>query len=205
MAAHAGAVAQHSWDSGALADTFIVCFLNICTKHSRYCKNSQAELLIMAYTCSPDKNYWDFIPPEIRRSPGSGESIISSLRRHRLRRHRKHKRSKRGLMAKLKASPHKPAIPSLFPANVRSVNIKMDALRLRSAVHSLDYCALMLTETWLDQNIPDAAIQLAVCTVTRVDSKSKGGGLCIFTPTAPRTLNTYCCSADLSCLCPSTH
>lgn len=144
-------------------------------------QNSQVELFLVAYTCSPDKNYWDFIPPEIRRSPGSRESIISSLRRHRLQRRRKQKRGKRGLRAKLKANPHKPAIPSLFLANVRSVNNKMDELRLQSAAHSRDYCALVLTETWLDQNIPDAAIQLAGRTVTRADNKSKAGGLCIFT------------------------
>lgn len=64
---------------------------------------------------------------------------------------------------------------------MQSINNKRDELRLRSAEHSLGYCALALTETWLDQNIPDAAIQLAGRPVTRVDSKSKGSGLCIFT------------------------
>lgn len=161
--AHADAVAQCSWDFGRYIYSVLVCFSRSFT----LLKNSQAELLLVAYTCSPDKNCWDFIPPEIRRSPGSGELIISSLRKHRLWRHRKQKPSKRGLRAKLKANPLKPAIPSLFLASVHSINNKMDELRLWSAAHSLDYCALVLTETWLDQNIPDAATQLAGRCVTR--------------------------------------
>lgn len=52
MAARADAVAQRSY-----VYTFIVCFLIICTKTFTLLLNSQAELLLVAYTCSPDKNY----------------------------------------------------------------------------------------------------------------------------------------------------
>lgn len=109
MAVRTDAAVRCSWNFGGYV-MFIVCFLNICTKSFALLQYSQAELLQVAHTCSPDKNYWDFIPPEIRRSPGSGESIIPPLRRRRLQRYRKQKQGKRGgVRAKLKANPHKPA------------------------------------------------------------------------------------------------
>ena len=156
-----------------------------------------------------DKNNWDSIPPEIRRSPLSEELTIPLLRRRRHRRYRKQKRGKRGgIKAKLKANPHKPAIPSLFLANARSLNNNMDELRLQSAAHSLNHCVLVITETWLDQNIPDAAIDLVGRTVFRADrtshsGKSKGGGLCIYTNKlwcANATVKDSHCSPDIEYL-----
>ncbi len=67
----------------------------------------------------------------------------------------------KGLQSKLKAHPHKLAVLSLFLANYLSLNNKMNELRLRITPHSLNHCALIIMETWLDQNSPDAAIELA--------------------------------------------
>ena len=87
-------------------------------------------------------------------------------RRHR-RRERKQKRGKRGgIQARLEASPHKPAIPSLLMANVRSLDNKIDNIRLlRSTQRKVrDCCVYVFTETWLHNNIPDSAIQLDMLT-----------------------------------------
>lgn len=48
-----------------------------------------------------------------------------------------------------------------------------------------DSCASFFTETWLNHNIPDAAIELVGRTVFRADrtadsGKGKGGGVCIY-------------------------
>lgn len=68
---------------------------------------------------------------------------------------------------------------------------------------------MVFTETWLNDNIPDNAIELEGCTVFRADrtaedsGKTKGGGLCIYVN------NSWCtdvvrigshCSADLEYL-----
>lgn len=48
-----------------------------------------------------------------------------------------------------------------------------------------DVCILVITETWLQQIIPDSAIELAGYTTLRHDrtvisGKSRGGGLCVY-------------------------
>ncbi|KAI3364744.1 hypothetical protein L3Q82_000900 [Scortum barcoo] len=65
---------------------------------------------------------------------------------------RKQKRGKRGgLLARLKANAGRPPIPSLFLSNVRSLDNKLDLLRLRLGVsREMRNCAVLcLTETWL--------------------------------------------------------
>lgn len=54
-----------------------------------------------------------------------------------------------------------------------------------------DCCVIIITETWLHQGIPDAAVQLASRILYRGDrtmdsGKSKGGGLCMY------VLNDWC-------------
>ena len=101
------------------------------------------------------------------------------------------------------------------------LNNKMDMLRLWITSHRLNHCVMVITETWLDQHIPDIAIVLAGCAVYRADrtantGKSRGRGLHIHvnnswctntivtkTLTALRTWSTSCYSADLS-TCPGS-
>ncbi|XP_055495637.1 uncharacterized protein LOC129699672 [Leucoraja erinacea] len=88
---------------------------------------------------------------------------------------------------------------------------KIDELRLRITTHRriADCNAMVFTEPWLNDNIPDNAIELEGRTVFRADrtaedsSKTKGSGLCIYVN------NTWCtdvvrigshCSADLEYL-----
>ncbi|XP_070407627.1 uncharacterized protein [Nothobranchius furzeri] len=99
------------------------------------------------------------------------------------------KRGKRGgVRVRLEAKPTRPAIPSLLLANVRSLDNKMDSIRLlRSANRSVsDCCVLVFIETWLNDNIPDSAIQLEQLACYRVDralidgGKTRGGGVCVY-------------------------
>ncbi|KAK2883355.1 hypothetical protein Q8A73_022288 [Channa argus] len=58
-------------------------------------------------------------------------TIHCPQRRCHQRRQRKQKRGKRrGIRARLTANPHKPAIPTILLANVRSLDIKLDYIRL---------------------------------------------------------------------------
>ena len=110
-------------------------------------------------------------------------------RRRRKRRARKQKRGKRGgIRARLAARPTRPAIPSILLANVRSLDNKMDNIRLlRSANRNVSNCCVLLfTETWLNDNIPDSAVQLEQLTCYRADralvngGKTRDGGVCVY-------------------------
>ncbi len=104
------------------------------------------------------------------------------------RRERKQKRGKRGgIRARLAANPHKPAIPTILLANLRSLDNKLDYIRLlRSTQRTVrDCCVFVFTETWLNNSVPDCAIQLEQLTCYRADralvegGKRRGGGLCL--------------------------
>ncbi len=78
-------------------------------------------------------------------------------RRRYKRRERKQKRGKRGgIRARLAANPHKPAIPTILLANVRSLDNKLDYIRLlRSTQRTVrDCCVFVFTETWLNNSVP---------------------------------------------------
>ncbi len=105
------------------------------------------------------------------------------------RRERKQKRGKRGgIRARLAANPNKPAIPTIVLANVRSLDNKLDYIRLLRSTHRTvrDCCVFVFTETWLNNSVPDCAIQLEQLTCYRADralvegGKRRGGGLCIY-------------------------
>ncbi len=73
------------------------------------------------------------------------------------------KRGKRGgIRARLRANPTRPALPTFILSKVRSLENKLDLIQLsRSTQHEArDCCVFVFTETWLNDNIPDSAIQL---------------------------------------------
>ena len=76
-----------------------------------------------------------------------------------------------GGLARLLKRPHKPPLPSLSLANVRSLTNKMDELSLQAAWDNFtrDCCVLFITETWLHSSIPDPAIELTCFTTQRFD------------------------------------
>ncbi len=89
-----------------------------------------------------------------RPTPSPTPTTASRPQRRRYkRRERKQKRGKRGgIRARLAANPHKPAIPTILLANVRSLDNKLDYIRLlRSTQRTVrDCCVFVFTETWLN-------------------------------------------------------
>lgn len=83
-----------------------------------------------------------------------------------------------GVRARLAASPHRPAIPSLIVANVHSLDNKSDYIQLlRSTQREVrDCCVFIFTESWLNDNIPDSAIQLTALTCYCTDQVIMEGG-----------------------------
>ncbi len=87
----------------------------------------------------------------LRRPTPSPTPTTASLpqRRRYKRRERKQKRGKRGgIRARLAANPHKPAIPTILLANVRSLDNKLDYIRLlRSTQRTVrDCCVFVLRQ-----------------------------------------------------------
>ncbi len=93
-----------------------------------------------------------------RPTPSPTPTTASRPQRRRYKRcERKQKRGKRGgIRARLAANPHKPAIPSIVLANVRSLDNKLDYIRLlRSTQRTVrDCCVFVFTETWLNNSVP---------------------------------------------------
>ncbi|KAJ4948201.1 hypothetical protein JOQ06_019738, partial [Pogonophryne albipinna] len=100
------------------------------------------------------------IIPEIARSPEPAQSTLPNGSAHRRRRDRKQRRGKRGgLRARLKLTPHRLALPSIFLANLRSIINKMDEIRLCIVNHKrMMNCNIMIfTDTWLNSGVPNSA------------------------------------------------
>lgn len=129
MAPRMYAAARYSLFDCSIFVLCVLCVL-VCAveAHIRY---ERAELLITrgqrwVYTAERP----DSIPPEILRLGEPGDAtFIQPRRRRRRHRERRQKRGKRGsLHARLKANPHRPALPSLFLANCRSLVNKIDEI-----------------------------------------------------------------------------
>uniref|UniRef100_A0A3B3I9A9 Reverse transcriptase domain-containing protein n=1 Tax=Oryzias latipes TaxID=8090 RepID=A0A3B3I9A9_ORYLA len=160
-------------------------FLLVLQTLEAFTQYSKTELLQISWNCqfnTPPKS--DFIPPEIQRTATA--FTIPPLWPRRRRRYRKQKRGRRsGARARLHANPHRPALPSLFLANVRSLANKLDEFRLRIVSRRMDSCVAIITETWLDNNTPNAAVELADRSLFRADrtadsGKGRGGGLALY-------------------------
>uniref|UniRef100_A0A669B6K4 Reverse transcriptase domain-containing protein n=1 Tax=Oreochromis niloticus TaxID=8128 RepID=A0A669B6K4_ORENI len=125
--------------------------------------------------------------------------VCPPSKRRRRRRERKQKRGCRsGSDARLRKQPHRPALPSLFVSNARSITHKLDELELQIATTSFarNCSIILITESWLHPLIPDAAVELAGRTLHRHDrnsnsGKSRGGGLCVYVH------NEWCCNSRI--------
>ncbi len=127
------------------------------------------------------------LEPDLETAASPTDATRSRQRRKRCERGRK--RGKRGgIRARLRANPTRPALPTLMLSNVRSLENKLDLIQLsRSTQHEArDCCVFVFTETWLNNNIPDSAIQLHGLNCYRADrdsslsGKTRGGGLCVY-------------------------
>ncbi len=94
-----------------------------------------------------------------RPTPSPTPTTASRPQRRRYKWHeRKQKRGKHGgIRARLAANPHKPAIPTIVLANVRSLDNKLDYIRLLHSTQRTvrDCCVFVFTETWLNNSVPD--------------------------------------------------
>ncbi len=129
------------------------------------------------------------LEPDLETAASPTDATRTRQRRKRCERGRK--RGKRGgIRARLRANPTRPALPTLMLSNVRSLENKLDLIQLsRSTQHEArDCCVFVFTETWLNNNIPDSAIQLHGLNCYRADrdsslsGKTRGGG-CVFIST----------------------
>ncbi|KAI3369575.1 hypothetical protein L3Q82_024384 [Scortum barcoo] len=110
----------------------------------------------------PISTFWALLG-RLLAAPGGHRTGASAARRTEGKRKRCARKQKRGkwggLLARLKANAGRPPIPSLFLSNVRSLDNKLDLLRLRLGVsREMRNCAVLcLTETWLNDNMMDPA------------------------------------------------
>ncbi|KAI4879698.1 hypothetical protein NFI96_007535 [Prochilodus magdalenae] len=89
--------------------------------------------------------------------------------------------------ARRRSNTDRPPIPSLFLSNIRSLDNKLDLLRLRMSVSGeMRNCTVIcLTETWLNDSMPDSAFQLAgrqlfLADRNQLSGKARGGCLCVY-------------------------
>lgn len=161
----------------------------VCRAHTSY---SQQDLLLLgskrAGTVTTDFLHHYNIPVDIARPPGSPLFTIPGMKRKRWRQDRKQKQGCRAsAWERLRKTPHKTLLTSLFLTNARSVVNKMDELKLQLVDNRLirECCALIITELWLHPAIPDAAVELEGCVLHHYNrnlnfQKKLGGGLCIY-------------------------
>ncbi|KAK1896784.1 Autophagy-related protein 9 [Dissostichus eleginoides] len=112
------------------------------------------------------------LPPELVKPPESRGEIHPTGSSRRRRRDRKQRRGKRGgLRAKLRLNPNRPALPSIFLANVRSLANKLDELKIWTLTQRrlMDRSLMFFSETWLSSIVPNGVVDLQGRTVFRAD------------------------------------
>ncbi|KAK3543103.1 hypothetical protein QTP70_011023 [Hemibagrus guttatus] len=121
------------------------------------------------------------VNPGLDRSVGEAVSLFK--------RFKKHKRGKRAdALVKLRQRGFRMVLPSIHLANLRSLPNKMDKLLLLSQTNKdfSNSAALCFTESWLNNTIPDNALNLLGFQLLRADrvaeaaGKSRGGGTCFY-------------------------
>ncbi|KAK3525134.1 hypothetical protein QTP86_017771, partial [Hemibagrus guttatus] len=98
------------------------------------------------------------------------------------------KKRKRGKRAGFRQRGFRTVLPSIHLANLRSLPNKMDELLLLSRTNKdfSNSAALCFTESWLNDAIPDSALNLPGFQLFRADrvaqsaGKSRGGGTCFY-------------------------
>lgn len=112
------------------------------------------------------------IPPAIARSRGSTWIVVGPGRRRRRQGERRQKWGCRaGLLVRLRKQPLRPALPSLFLSNTRSIVHIADEFELMMAGndYTRECCVAIITETWLHLLILDTAAELMRLTMHRFD------------------------------------
>ena len=178
---------------------------------------SRENLLNIGFNCKTDITRGfqrdKDIPRDIAREAGEAWTVLPGpwSRKDKRKRQKRKRGNRAGIKIRLVRNKHRLGLPAGILMNVRSLRTKADELRLLtisdSAVSNAD--AIIITETWLDSNIPDEAVSLEGRIIHRADrnaestNKSRGGGLCIYVhqkyATDSRIVHTHCCK-DLEAL-----
>ncbi len=91
-------------------------------------------------------------------------------------RKRRWKRGKRaGVLVRLRRHAFRPPLPTIFLANVQSLDNKLWA-HISYQRETRDCCVICLTETWMTAMVPDSAIDRT----KELTGKSRGGGVCFY-------------------------
>ncbi|KAK3507917.1 hypothetical protein QTP70_002915, partial [Hemibagrus guttatus] len=121
------------------------------------------------------------VPPSLREKVGGAVALFKCFK--------KRKRGKQaGALVKLRQRGFRTVLPSIHLANLRSLPNKMDELLLLSRTNKdfSNSAALCFTESWLNDAIPDSALNLPGFQLFRADrvaesaGKSRGGGTCFY-------------------------
>ena len=187
MAARSGAAASRAPGTKPYLKTLKATFgtsleLNLCVKYSL------TELMVIR------DGLFITISPKLKSALGrqrllrtmEWRSRVQGAAGKRKRCARKQKRGERsGGLAQLKAN--RPPIPTLFLANIRSLDNKVDLLhgRLNVSTEMRNCAVLCLTETWLNNSMPDSTfqidgLQLFPAYRDHWSGKTRGGGLCVY-------------------------
>ena len=142
------------------------------------------------------------IPTEISRPYRHNKYCVLKRKRER----------KGGIRQRLKKRGHRVPLPSIMLGNVRSLKNKSDELAACVAYNQYyrNCCIIALTETWLDESVPDTCVNLNHFSLVRNDrsaedsGKTKGGGVCMYINSM--WCNTFVtkkalCTPDLEMLC----
>lgn len=82
-----------------------------------------------------------------------------------------------GIRGRIRKRPFKPTLLSMILSNVHSLRNKMELLHARCRLEraSRDICIIALTNTWLDQWVPDVKVRLDNFTISRSDRLRQSG------------------------------
>lgn len=129
------------------------------------------------------------------------------------RRKRSRKRGRRGgIRQRVRRRGNRPPLPSVVMGNVRSLRRKMEELRINAKVcyEYREAGIVALTETWLNQDIPDSLFELDGFSLVRSDrtelaGKCRGGiAVYIWNDWCTQfTVRERVCNPDLELLCLS--
>lgn len=122
------------------------------------------------------------------------------------------KRGRRGgVRQRLKRRGNRPPLPSVILSNVRALQHKMDELKVhRRYCHAFREASIIaITETFLDQSVPDSMVDLEGFSCIRTDRKgafvkASGGGLIVYVNDnwcKQFTVRSHVCNRDLELLC----
>ncbi|XP_060763541.1 uncharacterized protein fbrsl1 isoform X7 [Neoarius graeffei] len=174
---------------------------NRSSSKDRLSESSTHSLSGRGYSCDSESDIDDKLNPAhakelhdlgLLRRPALTSTPTTAAHPQRKRHRRCERKQKQGkcggIRARLMANPHKPAIPSIILANVRSLDNKLDYIHLLRATQQAvrECCVFVFTETWLNDSIPDSAIQLDRLTCYQADraliegGKTRGGGVCVY-------------------------